>query len=255
MVTKAQFSFHAGASPATIGVVREFRAVQSKPELRVMAAMKLSPILASCSFRPLGILAVIMVICISSIASAESRAPAVPNMTLDDGKLLVDLARNGMVEFIKSRTSSGKYPIAEKMKHLTQKFYPASVTLRSSGKLLGRRFRAESNVCRSVLAAALDVMRSRDLPDRVTPSVLNAMTIEIEVHGPSVAVSPRELSSCIVPGLTGLKVSRGKSGGYVLPSALYRHGLSAQLPLANAGITGAEAWSIFRTKHYVGYPD
>ncbi|MCP4374880.1 MAG: hypothetical protein GY794_01665, partial [bacterium] len=116
-------------------------------------------------------------------------------------------------------------------------------------------FRAESNVCRSVLAAALDVMRSRDLPDRVTPSVLNAMTIEIEVHGPSVAVSPRELSSCIVPGLTGLKVSRGKSGGYVLPSALYLHGLSAQLPLANAGITGAEAWSIFRTKHYVGYPD
>jgi hypothetical protein len=226
--------------------------------------MKSSPTLLSCSFRSLGFLTVILVTCVSSIASAQSRAPAAPNMTLDDGKLLVKLARGGMVEFIKSRTSCGKYPIAAEMKHLTKKFYPASVTLRSSGKLLSRRFRADGNVCRSVLAAALDAMRSRDLPDRVTPSVLNAMTIEIEVHGPAVAVSTRELGSCIVPGLTGVKVSRGKSVGYVLPSTLYRLGLSArgacgsclaQLPASNAGVTVAEAWSIFRTKHYVGYPD
>ena len=218
----------------------------------------------SFSSRSAGYLAGLLFVLVSSAASARIEPPAAPNMALDDGKQLVSLARSGMAEFIKSRTPADKYPIPPTMKHLTTKFRPASVRLRSSGKLLARSFRADTNVCRSVLAAALDAMRSGDLPDRVTPAVLAAMTVEVEVQGPARAVSPRELGGCIVQGLTGVKVSRAGARGYLLPSTACRFGISAhqtrgvclaQLPQADTGRVNAEAWSVFSSKHYVGYPD
>ncbi|MDP6636217.1 MAG: hypothetical protein QGG42_15060 [Phycisphaerae bacterium] len=185
-------------------------------------------------------------------------------MTLDDGKLLVKLARSGMVEFIKSRTPADKQTIGPEMKHLTTRFHPASVTLRSSGKLLARSFRADTNVCRSVLAAALDAMRSSNLPDRVTPAVLAAMTVEVEIHGRPRAVSPNELGDCMVQGLTGVTISRGTVRGSVLPSTTYSLGLTAdqtrmtclaKLPKTRKKSARTDAWSIFSSKHYVGYPD
>ena len=218
----------------------------------------------SLSFRGTRCFAGLLVMLVSATASARDETPAAPNMTLDDGKQLVNLARSGMVEFIKSRTRADKYPIPPAMKHLTTQFRPASVTLRSSGKLLARSFRADTNVCRSVLSAALDAMRSSNLPDRVTPSLLAAMTVEIEVAGPARAVSSRKLASCIVQGLTGVKVSRGKSKGFLLPSTTCRLGLSAQQTRASClaqltdtagGKAHVETWSVFGSKHYVGYPD
>ena len=201
---------------------------------------------------------------VSLTASARVKPPTAPNMTLDDGKLLVNLARSGMAEFIKSRTPADKHPIRPAMKHLTAKFLPASVTLRSSGKLLARRFRADTNVCRSVLAAALDAMRSSNLPDRVTPSVLAAMTVEVEVAGPAKAISPRELAGSMVQGLTGLRASRGRARGDVLPSTACQLGLLARemrgvcldrLAQTAGRNAKADAWSVFSSKHYVGYPD
>ena len=177
--------------------------------------------------RPVWYLTGLLVVLVSSVASARVEAPAAPIMTLDDGKLLVNLARTGMAEFIKSRTGVDKQRIGPAMKHLTTKFHPASVTLRSSGKILARSFRADTNVCRSILAAALDAMRSSNLPDRVTPTVLDAMTVEIEIHGRARAVSSRELGDCMVQGMTGLKVSRGPIKGFVLPSTTCLLGLSA----------------------------
>jgi len=207
-------------------------------------------------------LAGLLVVLASSVASARIEAPAAPIITLDDGKLLVNLARTGMAEFIKSRTSADKQRIDPAMKHLTTKFHPASVTLRSSGKILARSFRADTNLCRSVLAAALDAMRSSNLPDRITPTVLDAMTVEVEIHGRSIPISPRELGGCMVQGMTGLKVSRGRARGSILPSTACKLGLSAsqtrilclaQLPDVDKPKT--ETWSIFNSKHYVGYPD
>jgi hypothetical protein len=206
----------------------------------------------------------LVLLLVSSVASAQVEAPPAPTMTLNDGKLLVNLARGGMAEYIKSRSGSDKQLIPPSMKHLTTKFHPASVTLRSSGKFLARSFRADTNVCRSVLSAALDVMRSPNLPDRITPSLLAQMTVEIEIHGPSRAVSDREISSCVIQGMTGVKVSRGLDKGYVLPSTICAMGLSpkqtyhlclAQLPKATLIASKTVAWSIFNTRHYVGYPD
>ncbi len=214
------------------------------------------------SSRSTGCFAGLLVALVSLTTSARGEPPAAPIMTLDDGKQLVNLARDGMAEFIKSRTNAAKYPIPPAMKHLTTKFHPAAVTLRSSGKLLARSIRADTNVCRSVLAAALDAMRSSNLPDRVTPPVLAAMTVEVEIQGPPISVYPRELSSSMIPGMTGVKVSRSGAKGYVLPSTACQLGLSpkqahvlcaAQLPKAGSG--NAEIWLIFGSKHYVGYPD
>ena len=204
----------------------------------------------------------LLIALVSGDASARGKFPTAPIMTLDDGKQLVNLARGGMAEFIKSRTPADKYPIPPEMKRLTTKFRSASVTLRSSGKLLARSIRADTNVCRSVLSAALDAMRSSNLPDRVTPAVLAAMTVEVEVLGPAMSVRPEELNSSIVRGMTGAKVSRDGTKGYLLPSTACQLGLSANqsralclAQLSDAGGGKAKAWSLFGSKHYVGYPD
>jgi len=216
------------------------------------------------SSRSAGYFAGLLIALVSGAASARGEPPAAPIMTLDDGKQLVNLARSGMVEFIKSRTPADKYPIPPEMKHLARKFGAASVTLRSSGKLPVRSTRAGANVCRSVLAAALKAMRSGDLPDRITPSVLAALTVEVEIHGPAKAISPRKLGGSIVQGMTGLRASRGQARGYVLPSTACQLGLLAremrgvcldQLAQTEGPKAKADAWSVFSSKHYVGYPD
>ena len=216
------------------------------------------------SSRSAGYFAGLLIALVSVAASARGEPPAAPIMTLDDGKQLVNLARGGMVEFINSRTPSDKYPIPPEMKHLARKFGSASVTLRSSGKFLVRSTRAGANVCRSVLAAALKAMRSGDLPDRITPSVLAALTVEVEIHGPTRAISPRKLGGSIVQGMTGLRASRGQARGYVLPSTACHLGLLArdmrsvcldQLAQAESPNPKADAWAVFASKHYVGYPD
>ncbi|MDP7288000.1 MAG: hypothetical protein QGH94_08400, partial [Phycisphaerae bacterium] len=201
---------------------------------------------------------------LTTAASAQIVPPTAPILTLDDGNMLVNLARRGMDEFIESRTPADKQTIPNAMKGLTSKFHPATVTLRSSGQLLSRSFRADTNVCRSVLAAALDAMRSSNLPDRVTPSVLAGMTVEVEIHGKSRAISPCELDTCVVQGLTGVTVSRGPIRGSLLPSTGCGMGLSpkqirvvclAQLPESGSVSNRSNAWTIFTSKHYVGYPD
>ena len=103
------------------------------------------------SSRSAGYFAGLLIALVSGAASARGEPPAAPIMTLDDGKQLVNLARSGMVEFIKSRTPADKYPIPPEMKHLARKFGAASVTLRSSGKLPVRSTRAGANVRRSVI--------------------------------------------------------------------------------------------------------
>ncbi len=200
----------------------------------------------------------------ATMASGQVVPPPAPNLDLDDGKLLVNLARSGMLEFIKSRTPADRQQLAPTLKGLAAKIHPATVTLRSSGKLVARSYRADLNVCRSVLAAALAAMRSGDLPNRVTPSVLDGLTVEVEVHGESRAVSARELDASVVQGLTGVTVSRGKLRETLLPSTSCGLGLStaqmrvvclARLSESSAAPGARDAWSIFTSKHYVGYPE
>ena len=206
----------------------------------------------------------LVLLVLGAAAAAEVKQPAPPKMTLNDGKLLVKLARSGMLAFVKSRTSAEKFPIEPKMKHLTEMLYPACVTLRSSGRLMSRSFRADTNVHRSVLSAALEAMRSDKLPDRITPSVLAALTIEVEVQGPQQAVSHTDLTGRITPGLTGVRVARGTAKGYMLPSMAVPLGASpeqiqglclAQLPATTNTAGQRHTWTIFRTRHFVGYPD
>jgi len=200
----------------------------------------------------------------ATAARGQIVPPPSPMMNLDDGKLLVNLARSGMNEFIKSRTPADKQTLGAALKPLTKKHHPASVTLRSSGRLLARSFRADTNVCRSVLAAALDAMRSSNLPDRITPSVLAKMTVEVEIHGKPRAVSARELDASIVQGLTGVTVSRGVLKETLLPSTTCGMGLSpdqmravclAKLPGSTSASSRNDAWSVFTSRHYVGYSD
>jgi hypothetical protein len=199
----------------------------------------------------------------ATIASAQVVPPPAPIMDLEDGRLLVNLARSGMLEFIQSRTPAGKQQLTPALKGLSARIHPATVTLRSSGKLVARSYRADTNVCRSVLAAALEAMRSGDLPNRVTPAVLAGLTVEVEVHGKPRAVSVAELDSSVVKGLTGVTVSRGRLRETLLPSTSCGLGLSidqirmvclARLAGPSARPGGKDAWSIFTSKHYVGYP-
>ncbi|MBT3201272.1 MAG: hypothetical protein HN350_15335 [Phycisphaerales bacterium] len=205
-----------------------------------------------------------LLLLVSSTVQAGVNAPPEPTLGPNDGKLLVDLARSGMVQFIKTRTDAETQALGPALKHLEDKLYPVSVTLRSSGQLLARSYRADSNICRSVLSASLDAMRSGNLPDKVTPSVLAAMTVEVEVHGQLRAISASQLRTTITCGLTGLRVQRGRLKGFVLPSTATALGLSieqmrqsclAQLPQIKNSKSGSEAWSVFGAKHYVGYPD
>jgi len=201
---------------------------------------------------------------VSSAAWAGVNVPPEPTLAPNDGKLLVNLARSGMAEFIKSRTDADAQKLSPALKHLEDKLYPVSVTLRSSGQLLARSYRANSNICRSVLSASLDAMRSGNLPDKVTRAVLAAMTVEVEVHGQLRAISASQLRTTITRGLTGLRVQRGRMKGFVLPSTSTALGLSieqmcqscvAQLPPIRSEKVSSEAWSVFGVRHYVGYPD
>jgi len=150
------------------------------------------------------------------------------------------------------------------MKHLTAKHWPVAVTLRSSGKLIARNIRADRNTAGSLLAAALDAMRSSRLPDRITPSLLASLTVEVEIIGTEAAVSLAKGNSSVVTGLTGLKLSNKTAKAYALGSTAYQLALSPRQMqgFCISQISGdkrldrrEDRWTVFRTRHYVGYPD
>jgi len=216
-------------------------------------------------------------------AQSSTPAPMVPEVNISQGTSLVKLARTAMATYLAKRTPADKQSIPAELKHLDQWTYAACVTLRNNGQQLARSIKSvpagdaagpnkPAPVCRNVIAAALAAMRSPDLPDHITKEYLDGLTIEVEILGPQVPVEGQagrvvmgaDVDRLIVPGLTGLKVSRGTEQATMLPSAGYALGLDAigvrQAALAQVPQTPANTdlpwrYSLLQSRHFVGYGD
>jgi hypothetical protein len=236
--------------------------------------------------------------------------PLPPSVGVAQGGALVGLARSAMAQYIKARTPAEAQVLGAEAGALAGSPLCAAVTLRktvapreaadgpaSQGteeSFYVRSVQTGPSLARNVISAALEAMRSPELPDRVTGTFLDSCTVEVEVLGPPLAVGNgpeapaagqnqskyqqyqkelaqfnARLGAAINPGLTGLLLVRGDNrsgerGGaraYVLPSEAYEHSLTAADMALNCrarmdrDARGPMQWSIFLTMHFVGYPD
>ena len=202
-----------------------------------------------------------------------------------DGPALVGLVRGAMAEYLANRTGVEQQAIPDSLAHLEreQRTYAVSVTLRHEGRPVGRAIKSISlkndrgisqpaSVCRNVIAAALEAMRSEQLPDKITPAYLDSLTVEVEILSPPAAVEPPpgrkvtglDVDRMIFPGRTGLRVLRGAEIGYLLPTDGYTLGLDAtgirQAAVASVPQSPANAdmdWRywLLESRHFVGYGD
>lgn len=223
-----------------------------------------------------------LLMAVLSAVPDEGSRPAPVAVSVPDGPVLVGLARTAMHDYLKFRTPAAAQAIPPTARHLAQQQLGACVTLRQDGRIVGRCLRAGDSLPRNVITVALEAMRSPQLPDVVTPKILDSLTIEVEVLGvPRLIASPpsvgemtdsrdaleqakRELSAVIAPGLTGLLVTRGKKSGYVTPAQAYQESMGVdemvracllQVPPGGADKVLPLNWSIFASKHFVGSPD
>jgi len=194
---------------------------------------------------------------VSVAAGVEPAQPKAVEIESSQGKALVSLARQAMHEYLRSRTPADKQIIPPDLEPLAKTKYASAVTLRSQGDVKAKVVQTGDSLLRNVIAAALKAMRSSSLPDRVTASVLDALTVEVEVIGPTVEVGEGDLAKLVRPGLTGVMSSRDTSSAYVLPSEAYEHSLDAKGVKTEAlGLLGTppKRWAIFAARHFAGYP-
>ena len=201
----------------------------------------------------------------ATTADAQPRSvPRPPEVTLAEGAELVSLVRTAMLRYIRRRTPADRQAVPARLKRLAKRPYAAAVTLRDSGRPVATDIRAADSVPRSVIAAALWAMRSPKLPDRVTQPYLDSLTVEVEVLGGPRPVAEDDLAAAVLPGRTGLMLSRGHRSAYSLVSAGIVLGLRpgemrndclAQLGLDRQAGTVPLQWATFASRHYVGYPN
>jgi AMMECR1 domain-containing protein len=228
-----------------------------------------------------------MAVLLAAGATGQMIEPQVAEIQVrsSDGPALVGLARSAMVEFLANRTPVERQAIPDNLKHLEldKRTYAAAVTLRHEGQTVGRAIKNVSvkndrgllqpaSVCRNVIAAALEAMRSEQLPDRVTRAYIDSLTVEVEILSPPAAVEPppgQPLSGPLVerlihPGRTGLRVSRGAETGTLLPSDGYTLGLDAagirqasqaSVPQSPANADMDWRYWLLESRHFVGYGD
>lgn len=171
-----------------------------------------------------------------------------------------------MLEYLHQRTGAEKQPIPAGLKSLLRGAHPsktAAVALRREGVLLVRVIGTEGNLPRSVISAAVRAMRTDRLPDRITPEVLGALTVEVEVVGPAEPVKVDGLPAALLPARLGLHLRRGDARSFVLPSEARLLRLDPQqmplrcmrqLPTSKATLKEKPQWSVFATRHFVGHP-
>lgn len=199
---------------------------------------------------------------ISSPASAPA-GPGALKLSIADGKALAILARSAMLEFVRNRTPAERQDVPAALAALAQLDYPVAVTLRTGGQIVSQTVRNGRDVRRSVISAAIASLRSPSLPDRITPKVIESLTIEVEAIGPVAEAQPDQLARLYAPGLTGVQLRAGEQFGYALPSASYESGLGFKQMQALCQVqiqpTGPEAlpssWGLFNTRRFVGLPD
>jgi AMMECR1 domain-containing protein len=176
----------------------------------------------------------------------------------DQGKALVRLAKTAMSEYLSRRTPADKQPIPGDLAGLSGTECATTVTLRSDGEVKAQVVQGGTGIARNVVAAALKAMRSSGLPDRVSQSVLQGLTVEVEILGPSLEAAKDDLAGLIRPGLTGVVASRNGHKAYLLPSVAYERGLDPNAIVAETlrrlG-TVPQDWAVFTSRHFVGYPD
>ncbi len=194
---------------------------------------------------------------------AASELPPAPNVSLSQGRALVSLVREAMERYRRFRTPVKDHPVPEALKPLLETRYPVAVVLRSEGRAVATSQFAAAATPHNAVAAALDAMRSPRLPDRVTSEVLAALRVEVEVLGPATPLPEDPEVGPVAPGRTGLRATRGKESGYVLPSTAYildfspgqiRRYAIAQVPLTSGNRDAEPRFERFLTRHFLGYP-
>lgn len=198
--------------------------------------------------------------------------PLADGIGQDQGTLLVQLARGAMMEYLKKRTPADKQSIPTSIQKskvgkdttLAQIDNGVAVSLREDGKAPIRIVRKSGNLCRNVISAALEAMRSPMLPDVVTPKVLESLTIEVEVIGNVTEVPEDSLLHSVQKGFTGLELTVGQKEAFVLPSTCYLQDLDVSsmrriclghLKYDEKLPPAGRKWRTFASRHFVGYPN
>ncbi len=227
---------------------------------------------------------------VSLLAQAPAKPPKLPTrpvLPAQAGPDLTAQARSAMLNYLATRKTARQQNISEQLqatviasdgseKPLAELPYAAVVTLRQQGRVVASALGEGQGLARNIISAALQAMRSPQLPDRITPAVLLELTLEVSVIGEPVEVKDNQIDAAIEPGIVGLRLTRGLhdpglrvhgaeallDDNYILPSRAYVLGWGAeqmknhclrvmdQNPLAS-GLPGK--WRTFATLHFVDY--
>jgi len=203
-----------------------------------------------------------VILCRHSYSSAAELA--LPDITAAEGAELVSLARSAMNEYLFHRTSAAEISIPDSLERLKDLKLSAVVTLRENGVVVARSIKSGGTATMNVISAALDAMRSPQLPDRVTQAFLESLLVEVEVLGEPRSVDSGDVVKFIDPGLAGLILVRNSQRAYALASDAYESGLSAeqmmrycrgQIAMNPAAVAAQPQWNVFSAKHFSGWPD
>lgn len=176
---------------------------------------------------------------------------------------MTQLAREAMDLYLRRRTGPEDQPIPESLQALAETRLPVALTLRRRGRAVARVVADERSTPQNVIAAALQAMRSGQLPDRVTTEVLAELTVELEIFSRGQYAEPARLDGLIRPGLTGLSLAQGTRQAWLSPAEAYVQGWDAgQMRRRLLGRIGPQAgsaelkrfWKIFATRHVVDRP-
>ncbi|RPI59625.1 MAG: AMMECR1 domain-containing protein, partial [Planctomycetaceae bacterium] len=197
--------------------------------------------------------------CLAQTAATAPAAAPVARVSAGDGTTLIWLARSAMNGYIRRREPATERRIVGGIANLNN---PVAVTLRSNGEFVAQSIKSGASLPVNLATAALEAMRSPQLPDRVTREVLDSLTIEVEVLTRIEPVSADEIAGRFVPGMSGLRLTVGERVAYSLPSASYEFALDAKQTqarcLGQLGLTkstdASAKWEIFTSMHFVGYP-
>jgi AMMECR1 domain-containing protein len=217
-------------------------------------------------------MAILALACVLPAVSAGAQGPALlsptapppaPQISPAEGAAAVGLARQAMLDYLKTRAGTEAVAIPAAAEPLLLKTATAAVTLRTGGEQIAVAIRQEKDAARSIIAAAQAAMRSPKLPDQMTAEYLAGLVVEVEVLSAPRKVEEADLAATIVPGLLGVTASRGLDDFTMLPAASYVGSLPADevrreclagLPLTAANASLAVRWALFSASHHVGYP-
>ncbi len=203
---------------------------------------------------------------LSAQAPSGEPAPAGPEppaVEYAQAARMTQLAREAMDLYLRRRTGPEDQPIPATLHPLAKTRLPVAVTLRSRGRVVARAVAHQLSTPGNVIAAALEAMRSPDLPDRVTAEVLAGLTVELEIFSRGQYAQPGQLDRLIRPGLTGLSLAQGTRQAWLSPAEAYVQGWQAdqmrrrllwRIPLRARSAELKRFWKVFATLHVLDRP-